>query len=161
MRIGLLAISGWLVAAVLTVGVSWSAISVVRDAVAPASEVAAALPTPDETAATPAPTASRTPARPSPSARPSAGAATLASASGRGGTATAQCVDGRPDFINVTPRPGYQARRDDDGAEVEFRSSSGRTEMTATCVGGVPRIAVEDKDEDGGSGRGRGGGDDN
>jgi hypothetical protein len=151
-RIGLLAIGGWLVAAVLTVGVSWTAISVVRDAVAPASEVAAALPTPDETAGStaPGPTASATTPR---TPRPSASTSQLASASGRGGTASVRCVDGRPDFVNVAPRSGYEARQDDNGAEVEFRSSAGRTEMSATCAGGVPRIAVEDKDE-GGSGRG-------
>lgn len=162
-RIGLLAIGGWLVAALLTVGVSWSAISVVRDAVAPAAEVAAALPTPDETAEPTAsttpdgPTASTTP-RPSATPRPSSSsAAEIRSVSGRGGTATARCVDGRAVIVNVIPRQGYAVDPDGDGSEAEFRSAAGRTEITATCVAGVPRFEVEEEDE---SGSGRGGDDD-
>lgn len=164
-RIGLLAIGGWLVAAVLTVGVSWSAISVVRDAVAPAAEVAAALPTPDEPAG---PTASTTPdgtagstasttPRPSATPRPSSSAAEIRSVSGRGGTASARCVDGRAVIVNVVPRQGYAVDSDGDESEAEFRSAAGRTEITATCVAGVPRFEVEEKDE---SGSGRGEGDD-
>lgn len=153
-RIGLLAIGGWLVAAVLTVGVSWSAISVVRDAVAPAVEVAAALPTPDEPVGPPRSTTPRPSATPRPS---SSTAAEIRSVSGRGGTATARCVDGRAVIVNVVPRQGYAVDPDGNESEAEFRSATGRTEITATCVAAVPRFEVEEKD---GSGSGRGGGDD-
>lgn len=153
MRIGLLALGGWLVAAVLTVGVSWSAISVVRDAVVVRAEVDSSLPAPEEPSVSPTPAA--TTARPSPTTP----AARIALGSGRGGTATVRCVDGRPAFVNITPKQGYGVERDDDGTEVKFRSAAGRTEMTASCAGGVPRVTVEDRDE-GGSGRGRGGDDD-
>lgn len=162
MRIGMLALGGWLVAAALTVGVSWSAISVVRDAVAAGPEVASGLPAVQETTAparTPAATASTTPPRPGPTPT----AASVAVATGQGGTAIVRCVGGRPQFVNLTPKQGYTVERDDDGTEVKFRSASGRTEITASCTGAVPHATAEDKtdgggdDRGGGSGRGRGG----
>ena len=60
MRFGLLATAGWLVAAVLTVVVSWNAVDVVRQAVSPAPAVAQDLPVPSETAATSSPPATTT-----------------------------------------------------------------------------------------------------
>ena len=66
---GLLAISGWLVAAALAVGISWSAIDVVRDSVGASQPVSTALPAPDETSSpAPGPTSTR------PTAAPTAGA---------------------------------------------------------------------------------------
>ena len=140
MRIGLLAIGGWLVAAVLTVGVSWSAISVVRDAVAAGPSVATALPTPDETAG---PTATRTTAPPRPG--PTTAAARIVSRTGQGGSVSVRCAGGRPEFVTVVPRQGYTVETDDSGDEVKLRSGSARTEFTASCAGGVPRVTVEDK----------------
>jgi hypothetical protein len=172
-RIGLLAAAGWLVAALLTVGISSSAVSVVRDAVAPQSPVAAGLPTPEETtpggttaggttagptgSAGPSPTASQG------SAAPTAAAGRPVSVSGQGGTAIVRCVGGTPEFRNVMPRQGYQARADDSPGEVEFRSSEHRTEITATCAGSTVRTSVEEKDDSGGGSGGNsgpGGGDD-
>jgi hypothetical protein len=159
-RIGLLAVAGWLVAAVLTVGVSWSAVSVVRTAVAPPPVVAGALPSPDETPGdTPSRTATR-PATPTSSAIPPASAGAPASGGGQGGTVTVRCVDGVPRLLNVTPQQGYGSRVDDPG-EVEFESDDHRTEVTVTCTGGTARIDVEEKSgRGGGSVRGGGGDDD-
>lgn len=152
MRIGLLAAAGWVVAALLTVGASWSAVAVVRDAVVPTTVVATGLPTPEETlpgSATPGPTRS-----PSAPATRSPAATRSVLASGQGGTALVRCTAGTPEFYNVTPRQGYQARTDDSPGEIEFRSEAHRTEVTATCAGGIPRAAVEEKGGSDGSGRG-------
>jgi hypothetical protein len=157
-RIGLLAISGWLVAAVLTVGISWSAISVVRDSVLQQTTVG--LPPPAETPTT---TAAPTTTRPAPS--PTVGAAV--SASGQGGSVVVRCTNGRPAFVNVRPQLDFRAEPDDSGAEVQFRSSNHRTEITATCSGNVARTRVEERANSGGGGGGGGddggggGGDDN
>jgi hypothetical protein len=158
-RMGLLAVAGWLVAAVLMVVVSWSAIGVVRTAVVPGSAVATGLPTADETGSatarptTPAPTTTRPPAAP---------AAVVVT--GAGGTATVRCTGGVPAFVNLSPRQGWSVDRDDSPGEVKFDNPSGaRTEIRVTCAGGTPRPVVEERaadgDDDGGS-RGRGGGDD-
>src|SRR4051812_13858987 len=116
----MIAISGWLVAAVLAVGLSWSAISVVRESVAPQAHIENSLPAPDESV-----TAAPTTTRPAPS--PTAGGARTGS--GQGGLVTVRCVNGRPDLINVTPRQGFTANSDDSGVEVQFRSSDHRTEI--------------------------------
>jgi uncharacterized membrane protein YgcG len=163
-RIGLLAISGWLVAAVLTVGASWSAINVVRDSVVQRTAVSDALPAPEETGST---TAAPTTARPSPSP-----AVAIRSLSGQGGSVTAQCTNGVPAIVKAAPRQGFRVDVDDSGREVQFRSSDHRTQITVTCSGGTPRLAREEKaisagggDDNGGGGgdgdNGGGGGDDN
>lgn len=162
---GLLAISGWLVAAALAVGISWSAINVVRDSVGAGQPVATALPAPSE-ASTPAPSPSST----RPTAAPTAGA--LAVRTGQGGTVTARCVNGRPHVISAVPRQGFGAESDDSRDEVQFRSSDHRTEMKVSCSGLTATVRVEEHadggggggDDNGGGGRGggsgRGGGDD-
>ena len=159
MRIGLLALSGWIVAAVLTVGVSWSAITVVRESVVPRTEVAsAALPAPAETA-------SATTSRPSP--RPAVVA--TRSFSGQGGTVTARCPGGVPAIVKSVPRQGFGVDQDDSGREVKFESSDHRTEITVACTGTQPTFTTEEKatgggddggGDDNGGGRGRGGGGD-
>jgi hypothetical protein len=146
-RIGLLAIGGWLVAAVLAVGISWSAIYVVRDSVLQQTTVG--LPPPAET-----PTTAPTTTRPAPS--PTTGAA--ASASGVGGSVIVRCTNGRPDFVNVHPQQGFTATPDDSGVEVQFRSSNHRTQITATCAGNVPHTQVEERADGGGGGGGGDGG---
>jgi uncharacterized membrane protein YgcG len=162
-RIGLLAISGWLVAAVMTVAVSWSAIGVVRNSVVPQTAVASALPTPDETGS-----ATATTARPTP--KPTLAAAR--SLSGQGGSVTARCTNGVPTIVKYTPQQGFRAERDDSGREVKFLSADHRTEITIACSGNTPRLSAEEKSTSGGgddnggddngggggSGRGRGGG---
>jgi hypothetical protein len=149
-RIGLLAISGWLVAAVLTVGISWSAISVVRSSVV--AQPSVGLPAPAETPTGPPTTAA-------PTSRPTstATAGQVALASGQGGSAAFRCVNGRPTFVNSTPNSGFTAAPDDSGAEVQFRSSDHRTQITATCIGSTAHTQVEER----ASGGGGGGGDDN
>jgi hypothetical protein len=148
---GLLAISGWLVAAALAVGISWSAINVVRDSVGAGQPVATALPAPGE-ASTPAPSPSST----RPTAAPTAGA--LAVRTGQGGTVTAQCVNGRPRVISAVPRQGFGVESDDSGNEVQFRSSDHRTEMKVSCSGLTATVQLEEHASGGGGGGGRGGG---
>ena len=151
MRIGLLAIGGWLVAAALAVGISWSAIGVVRDSVGASQPVSTALPAPNETSS---PAAG--PTSTGPTAASTAGA--LVTKVGQGGTATAQCVGGKPRLVSVVPRQGFRAESDNSGAEVQFRSSDHRTEMKVSCSG---LTAIVQVDEHVGTGGGGGGGDDN
>jgi uncharacterized membrane protein YgcG len=161
-----LAISGWLVAAVLTIGVSWSAISVVRDSVAPQTPVSSALPAPDESSG---PAATPTTSRPAP--HPTAGAVLVKS--GQGGQVAVRCANGRLQIVNVTPRLGFRPESDDTGAEYQFRSSDHRTEIKVGCSGNTARGTVEEHSSGGGGGddggdhggggggnSGRGGGDD-
>ena len=152
MRIALLAISGWLVAAVLTVGISWSAISVVRSSVVGEQAVVSSLPVPTESSA---PTAIPT------SGRPTVGAAV--SAAGIGGTVRARCRNGRPELVNSVPNQGFVANPDNSGAEVQFISSDHRTEVKIACTGLKATLTVEEHTSGGGGGggSGRGGGDDN
>lgn len=163
----MLAISGWLVAAVLTIGVSWSAISVVRDSVAPQTPVSSALPAPDESSG---PAATPTTSRPAP--HPTAGAVLVKS--GQGGQVAVRCANGRLQIVNVTPRLGFRPESDDTGAEYQFRSSDHRTEIKVGCSGNTARGTVEEHSSGGGGGddgggdhggggggnSGRGGGDD-
>ncbi|HEY6747750.1 MAG TPA: hypothetical protein VI357_18790 [Mycobacteriales bacterium] len=152
MRIGLLALTGWILAAVLTVGVSWSAISVVRQSVVPRTEVASALPAPEETGSvTAAPT---TPT-------PKSTLAAVRSYSGQGGTVSARCTGGVPAIVRIVPQQGFRGDPDDSGREVKFESSDHRTEIKIACSGTTPTFSKEEKSTDGGgSGRGRGGGGD-
>jgi hypothetical protein len=168
-RIWFLAISGWVVAAALAVGISWSAINVVRDSVSAGPVVASALPTPDEGGPTTAPSSTPTTSRPT--SAPTVGA--LATGSGQGGTVQARCRAGRPDIVSMVPRQGFQVEADDSGDEVQFRSSDHRTEIKVSCSGLRATVQVEEHssggggdggggDNGGGGGNsGRGGGDDN
>lgn len=155
-RIGLLALSGWIVAAVMTVAVSWSAIGVVKNSVVPQTPVAGALPAPEESV-----TAAPTTARPSP--RPTVAA--LKSLAGQGGTVTARCTGGVPAIVKSVPQQGFNADPDDSGREVKFTSSDHTTEVTIACTGGTVTFSKEEKatggggGDDNGGGRGRGGGD--
>ena len=152
MKLGLLAISGWLVAAVLTVGVSWSAISVVRDSVAPQTRVSSALPPPDES------TGAASPSTSPPAPRPTAGA--VLAKSGQGGQVTVRCSSGRLQVLNVTPRQGFTTESDDNGTEFQFRSSDHRTEIKVSCSGNTARGTVEEHSSGGGGGGDDSGGDD-
>ena len=135
MRIGLLAISGWLVAAVLTVGISWSAISVVRSSVVAQPSVVTA---PAEASTGPATTRSPDQHPPHRHRR------RVAARRGQGGSATVRCVNGRP--TSSTPRrTGFPAELDDSGNEVQFRSSDHRTQITVTCTGNTAHPQVEEK----------------
>jgi hypothetical protein len=151
---GLLAIGGWLVAAVLAVGISWSAIDVVRDSVGASQPVATALPAPSEVSTPASPSSTR------PTAAPTAGR--LVVRAGQGGTVTARCVDGRPQIVNAAPRQNFRVESDDSGIEVQFRSSDHRTEMTVSCSGLTATVQVDEHSSGGGRGGddhgGRGGG---
>jgi len=169
MRTAPLAVAGWAVAATLTLGVSWSAVQVVRSAVAPddlAASSTDSLPAPAESQPG---TASPTSPGPRPSGSATTAAGRLASASGVGGTVVVRCVDGIPQFVSRIPRQGFSVDVDDSPGEVRFSSADYRTEMTASCPGGQPRISVkndrrgggdDDNSGPGGGNSGPGGGDD-
>ena len=148
---GLLAIGGWLVAAVLAVGISWSAIDVVRDSVGASQPVATALPPPSEASTSASPSSTR------PTAAPTASGPVVKT--GQGGTVTARCVNGQPQIVNAAPRQGFRVESDDSGNEVQFRSSDHRTEMKVSCSGLTATVQV-DEHSNGGGGGGDGGGDD-
>jgi uncharacterized membrane protein YgcG len=153
-RTGPLAVAGWIVAATLTLGASWSAVQVVRGAVAP-EDLAVS---PSDTLPVPAETTSVA-ASPSPTATP---AGRSASKTGTGGTVVVRCVDGVPQLVRRIPRQGFAVEVDDSPGEVKFSSDGHRTEIKATCVGGFPQFTVEedDRDDDNGGNRGPGGGGD-
>lgn len=148
---GLLAIGGWLVAAALAVGISWSAIGVVRDSVGASRPVATALPVPSEVSTPASPSSTR------PTAAPTAGGPVVKT--GQGGTVIARCVNGRPQIVNAAPRQGFRVESDNSGNEVQFRSPDHRTEMKVSCSGLTATVQV-DEHSDGGGGGGGGGGDD-
>ncbi|HEV7654723.1 MAG TPA: hypothetical protein VGP36_08295 [Mycobacteriales bacterium] len=162
MKIGLIAVSGWLVAAVLTVGISWSAISVVRTSVVPQAPVNSTLPTPDEAVVTTAP------ATPRPTPKPTAG--TMVTVAGQGGQIIVRCVNAKPDVLNIHPASGFTAQVDDSGREVQLVSAAGhRTELKVGCTGNTVTSSVDEHaatatggggggGDDNGGGRGRGGG---
>jgi hypothetical protein len=143
---GLLAIGGWLVAAVLAVGISWSAIGVVRDSVGASQPVATALPVPSEVSAPASPSSTR------PTAAPTAGSPVVKT--GQGGTVIARCVNGRPQIVNAAPRQGFRVESDNSGNEVQFRSPDHRTEMKVSCSGLTATVQVDEHSDGGGGGGG-------
>ena len=149
---GLLAIGGWLVAAVLAVGISWSAIDVVRDSVGASQPVATALPAPSEVSTPASPSSTR------PTAAPTAGGPVVKT--GQGGTVIARCVNGRPQIVNAAPRQNFRVESDDSGNEVQFRSPDHRTEMKVSCSGLTAIVQVDEHSSGGGGGADDHGGDD-
>ena len=149
---GLLAIGGWLVAAALAVGISWSAIGVVRDSVGASQPVATALPVPSEVSTPASPSSTR------PTPAPTAGGPVVKA--GQGGTVTARCVNGRPQIVNAAPRQNFRVESDDSGNEVQFRSSDHRTEMKVSCSGLTAIVQVDEHSSGGGGGADDHGGDD-
>jgi hypothetical protein len=157
MRTGPLAVAGWVVAAALTLGVSWSAVQVVRSAVAPTDLAVSSgdsLPLPSESGSgSPAPSRTGTPSAP---ATP---AARTAAASGTGGSVVVRCVGGVPQLVSRIPKQGFTVEVDHSPGEVKFSSDRHRTEIKATCTTTGPRLTVEEDDRGGGGNSGRGGGD--
>jgi hypothetical protein len=143
---GLLAIGGWLVAAALAVGISWSAIGVVRDSVGASQPVATALPVPSEVSTPASPSSTR------PTAAPTAGGPVVKT--GQGGTVIARCVNGRPQIVNAAPRQGFRVESDNSGNEVQFRSPDHRTEMKVSCSGLTATVQVDEHSDGGGGGGG-------
>jgi hypothetical protein len=157
MRTGPLAAAAWVVAATLTLGVSWSAVQVVRGAVAPQDlEVSSGdgLPVPTE------PDRSATPSGPRPTTTtPAAPVTDTASASGIGGTVVVRCVGGVPRLVSRIPKQGFTVKVDDSPGEVKFSSDRHRTQIKAACAAGKPQLTVEEDDHGGSGGNsGRGGG---
>ncbi|GAB3984510.1 septum formation initiator [Plantactinospora veratri] len=147
----LLAVAGWLLAALVATGTGLAAVQVIGAGLTgPAGEVRS----PDEVAralaATPPPAA--------PGAAPSGGTAspvptTSATPPGGaddsrrlvstpGGTVLAECAGRRVWLSAWTPAQGYRVgeveRGPDDDAEVTFHGSGGRIEVEVECVGGRP-----------------------
>ena len=143
---GLLAIGGWLVAAALAVGISWSAIGVVRDSVGASQPVATALPVPSEVSTPASPSSTR------PTAAPTAGGPVVKT--GQGGTVIARCVNGQPQIVNAAPRQGFRVESDNSGNEVQFRSPDHRTEMKVSCSGLTATVQVDEHSDGGGGGGG-------
>jgi hypothetical protein len=160
MRTGPLAAAGWVVAATLTLGVSWSAMQAVRTAVAPEGlEVSAteSLPPPPETGSA-SPSRSTSPPTPRPTAA-SPATATVTEV-GVGGTVRVRCTGGVPELVSVYPKQGFAVDLDDSPGEVKFTSGGHRTEIKASCVRGEPVVSREEDDRGGGN-SGPGGGGDN
>src|SRR5215213_299628 len=161
MRTGSLAVAGWVVAAVLTLGVSWSAVQVVRSAVAPADLAVSSgdsLPVPAESGrGSPAPSRTVTPTAPATSTAPASPAARTAATSGIGGSVVVRCAGGVPQLVSRIPKQGFTVEVDDSPGEVKFSSDRHRTEIKATCTATGPRLTVEENDR-GGDNSGRGGG---
>ncbi len=154
--------AGWLVAAVASTAISWSAVSVVRGAVAPARSAPLSEAEPD--GESPAPTASATSGGPSATSAAPPASTGSTDRIGRkiteGGTVTARCTSGGAlTLVNATPRQGFTADLDDAPAEVKFTSDDHRTEIGIGCTSGEPRFSVEEDDRGDNSGPG-GGGDD-
>jgi hypothetical protein len=158
MRTGPLAVAAWVVAATLTLGVSWSAVQVVRSAVAPADLTVSSgdsLPVPTEPSGSTPGMTTPDPTTPAPTGTP---AARSASQSGTGGTVVIRCVGGVAELVRAIPRQGFAVEPDDSAAEVKFSSDSHRTEIKATCAGGQPQFSLKEDDRGGGGNSGRGGG---
>ena len=158
MRTGSLAVAGWVVAAILTLGASWSAVQVVRSAVAPADLAVSptdSLPVPTESStAPPSATATAGPA-PTPTVTP---AGRSISRGGVGGTVVVRCTGGAAQLVRAIPRQGFMVDTDNSSVEVKFTSGDHRTEIKASCAGGEPRFTVAEDDRgDDNSGPGGGG----
>ncbi|MGI5148657.1 septum formation initiator [Plantactinospora sp. CA-294935] len=155
----LLAVAGWLLAALVATGTGLAAVQVIGAGLTgPAGEVRS----PDEVAralaATPPPSAPGAvpPGGPTPSGGTASVAPTPSAAPGSpagaddarrlvstpGGTVVAEC-DGRRVWLTAwTPAQGYRVgeveRGPDDDAEVTFHGSGGRIEVEVECVAGRP-----------------------
>jgi hypothetical protein len=157
-RTGPLAVAGWVVAATLTLGVSWSAVQVVRSAATPADLAVTStdsLPVPTESSsAPPSATATAGPA-PTPTVTP---AGRSMARSGVGGTVVVRCTGGAAQLVRAIPKQGFTVDTDDSSVEVRFTSGDHRTEIKASCAGGEPRFTVEEDGDRGGDNSGPGGG---
>lgn len=160
----LMAMAGWLVAAVLATGVTLAAISsmgagifgtsaepMAQDEIARAlsAQPAVAGPTPTEPAE-PRPVAPTEPSAtgtPTPGDMPTAPGGEPAVIVSPGGTAVAQCTGGLVELLSWSPAQGYQVDRPDRGpddeVEIEFESDDLDVEVTIRCVDGVPEATIE------------------
>lgn len=150
-----IAVAGWLAAAVAATLIGVAAIGLIGESITGTPggvlserEVLAALdslpppasPSPSPTAAGPAPTASPTPsasasASPSPADRRSFAVA--------GGTAVAACAaDGRAELVTWSAAQGWSIAKVERGpareVRVEFEGAGGNSELRIRCSGGVP-----------------------
>ncbi|MEN3615149.1 septum formation initiator [Plantactinospora sp. ZYX-F-223] len=155
----LLAVAGWLLAALVATGTGLAAVQVIGAGLTgPAGEVRspdevaralAATPPPSAPGAVPpggpAPSGGTASAGPIPSAAPGSPAGADDArrlVSTPGGTVLAECA-GRQVWLTAwTPAQGYRVgeveRGPDDDAEVTFHGSGGRIEVEVECVAGRP-----------------------
>ncbi|GLY93514.1 hypothetical protein Acsp02_07700 [Actinoplanes sp. NBRC 103695] len=145
--------AGWLAAAVLAVLVGVIAVSVIGDGLTGSagrplaeSEVARRLAA--------APEESTTPAPPEPSPRSQRDTETKRTP---GGTVVADCVDGAPEIVSMSPAQGFNVHEWDrgpqrgDSAEGEFRGQSNnhdRVKVHVRCGGDTPDVEVEHENRD-------------
>ncbi|MBO4208659.1 septum formation initiator [Micromonospora echinofusca] len=144
----LLAVLGWLAAAVLATGIGLGAIRLVGESITgtpggvrDAAEVERALagspePTPEPGAPSAGPT------------DPPGGSGTRRSFVVRGGSVVAECAGREVRLVSWAPAPGYRVkeadRGPDDDVEVTFDGPGGRSEVRIVCSGGVPVVGADD-----------------
>ncbi|MEH1013507.1 septum formation initiator [Micromonospora sp. CPCC 206060] len=144
----LLAVVGWLAAAVLATGIGLGAIRLVGESITgtpggvrDAAEVERAL------AGSPEPTLDAG----SPSAGPTGpgvDSGARRSFATRGGSVVAECAGREVRLVSWAPAQGYRVeeadRGPDDDVEVTFDGPGGRSEVRIVCSGGVPVIGADD-----------------
>jgi hypothetical protein len=156
-----LAVAGWLAAALVATAVGVAAVSLLGEGI---SDSAARPLSQDEVRralarSTPGPTGPAT---------PSAGTGPARSFTTAGGTVVARCAGAQATLVYWTPAQGFHAedvvRGPAPTASLKFESDDGEIRVGIDCASGTPRLRTESEDkdnrddDDGGSNRGRGGG---
>jgi len=149
----LVAVSGWLAAAVTAAGVTLAAVSVLGSGIFGDStrtmsqdEVVRALASATESAGTSSP-------YPNPdTSEPSAGSDPTV-VSSAGGSVIARCTGQDVEVLSWTPGQGFRAEKVERGpaaeARVEFESDDRDVKVELRCVGGSPSAEIDDDgDED-------------
>jgi hypothetical protein len=150
-----LAVVGWLAAAVAATLTGLVAVQVIGDgiAVSAGGEVV----TPQQVARQLASETASPPAGPSPSSpavTPTAGASSTAAAtkvlSTPGGSVVAKCQGTTVRLVSWAPAPGFGVKRADRGpdehADVTFEGSAGKVELRVRCVNGRPTASWKQDD---------------
>lgn len=148
-----LAVVGWLAAAVAATLTGLVAVQVIGDgiAVSAGGEVV----TPQQVARQLASATASPPAGPSsPAVTPTAGASSTAAAtkvlSTPGGSVVAECQGTTVRLVSWAPAPGFGVKRADPGpdehADVTFEDSAGKVELRVRCVNGRPTASWKQDD---------------
>ncbi len=163
---GLVAVSGWLAAAVTAAGVTLAAVSVLGSGIFGDStrtmsqdEVVRALASATESAGTSSPSPNPDTSEPSAgSGEPSGGPPALAGSdptvvSSAGGSVIARCTGQDVEVLSWTPGQGFRAEKVERGpapeARVEFESDDRDVKVELRCVEGSPSAEIDDDgDED-------------
>jgi hypothetical protein len=164
----LLAVAGWLAAAVLATLIGVGAIRLVGESITGTpggvrsqAEVERALAAPEPTPATAGPPVdgvpsvlppsppSALPPTPSPVVPPASPGLRRSFATA-GGTAVAECVAAGVRLVSWAPAQDYRVkdadRGPDDDAEVTFAGPAGEIELRVVCIGGEPVARPDDDD---------------